>query len=93
MTSIGAKLDRLEKKYGKGATYGRGEQDLILDGVPEWLFRGRLLLKGDLHARCDKALRSLREFVDAGKFDGEQKTKALERLKPLRAEVWPLVAD
>jgi hypothetical protein len=93
MTSIGRRLDVLEKKYGKGATYGRGEQELILDGVPEWLFRGRLLLKGDLRDRCDKAIRSLRELVDAGKFDGEQKTKALERLKPLHAAVWPQVAD
>lgn len=60
MGEIGDGLNKLERKYGKGPTYGRGDRDLILKhGVPEWLVRCRLLLSGEAAARADRAIKQL----------------------------------
>lgn len=54
------KLDALEKRFGRGQTYGRQERALILDhGVPEWLVRGRRFLKGASSEDCDRMIRGL----------------------------------
>lgn len=42
--SIGAKLTKLERKYGKGHTYAPGTRKLIWDKVvPEWVCRAALV--------------------------------------------------
>ena len=39
-TRLGAALDALERHFGRGETYGRRDQQLILFGlVPEWVLR------------------------------------------------------
>jgi hypothetical protein len=63
--SLRAKLDEVEAKFGRGPFYGPAERELILEGkVPEWLLRGRKLLKGSLQERCSKAVTALTELHD-----------------------------
>lgn len=58
--SITARADELDKKYGRGPTYGPHDRQLILDGVvPEWLLRGRKLLSGEIAERCDQLIKML----------------------------------
>lgn len=58
--SITKRADELDKKYGRGPTYGVHDHHLILDGVvPEWLLRGRKLLSGELGERCDQLIKML----------------------------------
>jgi hypothetical protein len=80
------RLDLLEKRLGTGPTYSLADQHRILAGVPEWLFRGRLLLKGtSLGARCERALDMLKDL------EGESLRLAVVGLAPLKAEVLPKV--
>jgi len=54
------RVDELDKKCGRGPTYGPHERKLILDRVvPEWLLRGRRLLEGELRERCDQLIKML----------------------------------
>lgn len=54
------RVDELDKKYGRGPTYGPHDRKLILDRiVPEWLLRGRLVLKGEMQARCEQLIQML----------------------------------
>lgn len=58
--SITKRADELERKYGRGPTYSLHDHKLILDGVvPEWLLRGRKLLKGEQSERCDQLIKML----------------------------------
>lgn len=58
--SVIKRADELDKKYGRGPTYGPHERHLILDGVvPEWLLRGRRLLEGELREKCDQLIKML----------------------------------
>lgn len=59
-TPILERVDALDKKYGRGPTYGPHDRHLILDGiVPEWLLRGRKLLSGELGERCEQLIKML----------------------------------
>lgn len=54
------RIDELDKKYGRGPSYGPHDRKLILDGVvPEWLLRGRKLLQGEMGGRCDQLIKML----------------------------------
>lgn len=52
----------LDQHFGKGETYSRDERESIIEGVvPEWLLRGRRLLRGTPEgARCEKAVDHLK---------------------------------
>ena len=46
-------LNQVEKHFGKGETYSRFDRELIAEGiVPEWLMRGKQLLRGRDQQRC-----------------------------------------
>ena len=62
-TPILERVDALDKKYGRGPTYGPHDRHLILDGVvPEWLLRARLVLKGPAQAHAARLVEQLVEF-------------------------------
>lgn len=88
---IHRRLDLLERVFGRGATYSLHDQALILDGTPEFLFRGRLLGKGRAIAeRCAKAI----EYLDrSGPIPAEQRDEALSRLAELEREVEALTKE
>jgi hypothetical protein len=85
------RIDLLERVFGRGATYSLKDQHSILDGTPEFLFRGRLLGKGNaLASRCEKAI----EFLDRdGRVPNEQRDEALSRLAELEREVETLTKE
>jgi len=58
--SIAKRADELDKKYGRGPTYGPHDRELILSGtVPEWLLRGAKLCPPELAERCRQLVASL----------------------------------
>jgi hypothetical protein len=91
MISIEARLRKLEAVLGKGPTYPKSIQQKILDGTPEFLFRGVLLGKGRaLAERCAKAI----EYLDrSGPIPAEQRDEALSRLAELEREVEALTKE
>lgn len=69
-------LNDAERHFGKGESYNRQDREAILEGViPEWLLRGRKLLKGPDQQRCEKAIEHLKGLHAAVwprvKFGGE----------------------
>jgi hypothetical protein len=89
--SIEARLRRLEAVFGKGPTYSLKTQNEILDGTPEFLFRGVLLGKDSaLGQRCAKAI----EYLDrSGPIPAEQRDEALSRLAEIEREVEALTKE
>jgi hypothetical protein len=90
-SAIHRRLDLLERVFGRGATYSLKTQHEILDGTPEFLFRGVLLAKGKpLGERCERAL----EYLDrAGPVPDAQRAEALSRLAELEREVEALTKE
>ena len=60
-TPLPALLNQVEKHFGKSETYSRFDRELIAEGIiPEWLMRGKQLLKGPDQQRCEKAIDHLK---------------------------------
>jgi hypothetical protein len=62
MSELDDMFRSIDEHFGRGPSYSRHDAEQILDGVvPEWLYRGRKLLRGTPDgARCEKAVDALK---------------------------------